>query len=123
MNEENTEYLYNNFTSLYMDLYCPSPKYSNMFFGVEVGDGWFELIKELSAKLNPLGVVASQVKEKYGTLRFYVYHGTDEAFDLIDEAEDKSATICELCGEPGKLYSEGWCVTRCKECYDGDTQG
>ena len=42
--------------------------------------------------------------------------GTEEMYDLIEEAETKSATICEDCGKPGKLRSGGWIRTLCDEC-------
>lgn len=87
-----------------------------MTWGMECGDGWFKLIDELSAKLEPLGVVAAQVKEKYGGLRFYIHTGSDEAFDLIEEAENKSYEICEQCGEKGKARGGGWIMTLCDKC-------
>lgn len=60
---------------------------------------------------------ALQVKTKYGGLRFYMTHGTDEIFELIDEAEDKSYEICELCGEKGKPRDIGWIWTLCDKCH------
>jgi hypothetical protein len=45
--------------------------------GFEHGDGWFRIIEELSAKLDTIArkceitIIADQVKEKFGTLRFY----------------------------------------------------
>ena len=123
MNKKNTEYLYNNFTHLYMDLGGP-PSQTNMAFGLECGDGWFELIKELSKELTKTGAIATQVKEKYGSLRFYIRNATDEAFDLIDDAEAESAITCEECGEPGDERSfGGWITTRCHRCHDEDSDG
>ena len=57
-----------------------------------------------------------QIKEKFGGLRFYIGCGTQEMFDLIEDAEDKSITICEECGRPGTLRNGGWLVTRCDDC-------
>lgn len=57
-----------------------------------------------------------QVKEKFGELRFYVNYGSDKIYDLIEEAEEKSAEICEICGKPGKLNEGNWLRTRCKNC-------
>jgi hypothetical protein len=111
--------LVSEFPSLYKDI-GKSPRESCMAFGLEVGDGWYDIIYKLSEKLEPMGVVASQVKEKYGTLRFYIYNATDEAYDLCDAAESESETTCELCGEPGKLRGKGWITTRCEECYNDD---
>jgi len=59
---------------------------------------------------------ASQVKEKFGTLRFYMTTGSNEMYNLIDEAEKESAKTCEFCGKPGKLRSGGWLLTLCDEC-------
>ena len=115
MNEQHTSYLVENFPNLYAEVGL-SPQESCMAFGLECGDGWFDIIRELSEKIEPLGAVASQVKEKWGELRFYVSNGTDEIFDLIDKAEQKSAETCELCGEPGRTTGSGWIRTHCSEC-------
>ena len=81
-----------------------------------------------------------QIKEKYGTLRVYWNFKEIENYeelrsklvkpeqldeyigkysDLVDSAVDfceyLSSKTCEVTGKPGKLYSEGWCVTLCKE--------
>lgn len=62
-----------------------------------------------------MNVVATQVKEKYGTLRFYVY-GADEYIDgMIHMAEGISARTCETCGNPGKIRDGGWIRTLCDE--------
>lgn len=91
-------------------------------WGFECGDGWTDLIYRLSQAIStyikPIGlyVVVTQVKEKFGTLRFYVDGGDEEVFRLIDAAEQKSATICEACGAPGTLVMKGWCSTLCESC-------
>jgi len=59
---------------------------------------------------------ASQVKEKFGTLSFYMSSATDEMWDLISEAERKSGETCEDCGAPGRRRGGGWIVTLCDEC-------
>jgi hypothetical protein len=61
---------------------------------------------------------ATQVKEKFGTLRFYMSSYFDEFFNFIDEAEKKSAMTCEQCGEPGTLDNSTnyWISTECKKC-------
>lgn len=59
---------------------------------------------------------ASQIKEKFGTLRFYMSSGTEEMWKLIHEAEEKSAHTCEDCGAPGKERNDGWIRTLCDEC-------
>lgn len=60
---------------------------------------------------------ASQVKEKFGTLRFYMTAETKEMRPIIEEAERKSAVTCEQCGKKGKLRGNGWLYTACAACH------
>lgn len=120
MNEENTKYLRENFPNLFKE-YGGDPRQTCMAWGFAVGDGWFEIIKELAEKLEPLGVVAAQVKEKFGGLRFYTNplpEGVDweEVHKYIGEAEEKSYTTCEQCGKPGDRRGHGWVRVRCDDC-------
>lgn len=64
---------------------------------------------------------ATQIKEKFGTLRFY-YNGGDEFIGgVISAAENISAHTCEICGNPGKLRSGGWMRTLCdKHAKEGN---
>ena len=82
-----------------------------------VGKGWARIINNLyDAK--PKGVSVIQVKEKYGTLRFYVGSAPEWFFDLIDYYEEQSGEICENCGAKGTTVSlRGWLKTVCDECY------
>jgi hypothetical protein len=58
-------------------------------------------------------VVAMQVKEKFGTLRFY-YSGGDDVIDgMVSIAESLSAVTCEECGSPGSTRDGGWIRTLC----------
>jgi hypothetical protein len=58
-------------------------------------------------------VVVTQVKEKYGTLRFY-YNGGDEYIrGAVTMAELMSARTCETCGDSGKTRSGPWLRTLC----------
>ena len=60
-------------------------------------------------------VTLDQVKEKFGTLRFY-YSGGDDVIDgMVRMAESMSAVTCEECGNPGKQVGGGWITTLCKE--------
>jgi len=81
-----------------------------------VGKGWSNIINRLyDAK--PKNVQVTQVKEKFGSLRFYVSSAPEWYFDLIDYYEEKSETICEKCGESGKLRENmGWILTLCDDC-------
>lgn len=115
MNKENTEYLVKTYPHLYGGYGKPMSE-TAMCWGFDCGDGWFDIIDKLSAKLEAIGgIEASQVKEKCGSLRFYIWSGTDEAYDLIDEAEEESCRTCEECGKPGYSMGDGWIRTRCNE--------
>ena len=60
-----------------------------------------------------------QVKEKYGTLNFYVSHLDDDIAVLIDKAENKSKKTCEICGKRGQIRVRNkWFMARCNKCYD-----
>lgn len=59
-------------------------------------------------------VVATQVKEKYGTLRFYTMGGDEVTWAMESLAESMSARMCEVCGAPGKTLAGGWIRTLCK---------
>jgi len=119
MNKDLTRKLYTDFPELYQDRSKPCSE-SLMCFGFEHDDGWFELVYKLSEDLmvisSKLGIkppVAVQIKEKFGTLRFYVdgYHA--EIAKRIEQAELESALLCEVCGNEGKQRSQGWVRTLC----------
>ena len=82
-----------------------------------VGKGWSKLIDQLyDAK--PRSVYVMQVKEKYGSLHFYIGGAPIEYHEIIDTIEDESMTICEECGEKGKLRGDlGWILTLCDKHY------
>jgi len=99
---------------------------SCMFWGFEHCDGWYPIIDSLCGNIqNHIDwqtkqgktvpqVVATQVKEKFGTLRFY-YNGGDDVIDgMVRMAESWSAVACEECGAPGTQNSQGWIKTLCE---------
>jgi hypothetical protein len=59
-------------------------------------------------------VIATQVKEKFGTLRFYYYGGDDYCRGVEALADSLSAVTCEDCGSPGRLLTQGWHRTLCE---------
>jgi hypothetical protein len=71
-----------------------------------------QLIAKVAKETEDLPII-SQVKEKYGTLRFYVDGGTDEHRNYIDFAEAMSRITCEDCGSPGQSRNSGWVKTLC----------
>lgn len=98
---------------------------TSMCWGFACGNGWHEIIRNLSAKLEALILLlpeksrrdcaAAQVKEKFGGLRFYMDSATDEMYALIREAESESFKTCEECGAPGVVRNKGYIRTLCDE--------
>lgn len=129
MKSENTEKLFAAFPNLYRDKNLPMSQ-SLMIFGFCVEDGWFDIIWELSTKLEniiaklPIEEAdlcrAFQCKEKFGSLRFYLNGHPENFYEevnaAIKEAETKSAKTCEQCGKPGVLRKGGWIKVRCDDC-------
>jgi hypothetical protein len=92
---------------------------------IDCGPGWYQLVidldRSLAATLPPFPVL--QVKEKFGTLRFYwsCEQASDEqrvaANSLVAAAELRSASTCENCAAPGQLCAkDGWLKTLCTSC-------
>ena len=120
-----------------------------MCWGMECGDGWYSIIDTLCANIQhhldwhnaegkyehnrkyneknenhvPLAQVeATQVKEKFGGLRFY-YHGGDHYIEgMVRMAEAMSDRTCERCGSPGKARNTSWIKTLCGPCHEQDAK-
>jgi len=121
MNHELQSKLYKDFPCLFRGRFLSTYE-SAMTWGLMVGDGWYDIIYELSGKLldsDPLAM-AGQVKEKFGTLRFYMESGvSDIGGKAIAHTERLSAKTCEACGLPGWIHnSTGWMITLCDWCYE-----
>lgn len=56
-------------------------------------------------------VVAVQVKEKFGGLRFYYNGGDEQIFGMVRMAESWASVTCEECGAPGSIRHGGWIRT------------
>jgi hypothetical protein len=72
-------------------------------------------IRQWLASMIPVYPRVSQVKEKFGGLRFYMTFQTDRMDELIEIAEEESYTLCEECGKPGKPIGM-WIRTLCPKC-------
>ncbi len=132
MDQKLEEELCRDFPNLFADI-NGDPRQSAMTFVFEHGDGWSGIIRRLAENLEPLcikakkemtpeelkwyggGPRASQVKEKYATLRFYMTIETDEMSKYIREAEEESAITCERCGKPGEFRGTSWYYTACQD--------
>jgi len=61
-------------------------------------------------------VTLDQVKEKFGTLRFYYTGGDDEISGMVRMAESMSGVTCEECSAPAETHGPGWIRTICEPC-------
>lgn len=94
-----------------------------MAWGFTCGNGWFLILWELSEQLEDMGCVASQVKEKFGGLRFYLADCPEDVEQkvsrLLADAEKRAIKTCERCGDPGEKRDRRWIRTLCDRC-DGN---
>lgn len=127
MKNTHIEALIRDFPHLYRN--AREGKESAMYWGFAIGDGWFPILYELSAKIEALALAggldpksrkwpaATTVKEKFGHLRYHLQCSTDLDFQkLIKEAAAKAAVTCELCGKPGHMFTANWYYVRCDKC-------
>ena len=123
--------LYRKFPELFRQHTLPMNE-SAMYWGCQCGDGWFNLIYQLSEWLNWQQkmngyphIEFTTIKEKRGKLRIYSTLTDEDKIkfppeagyrirDVIDFVESQSSYICEDCGQPGKLKKvKGWYFTAC----------
>lgn len=91
-----------------------------------VSDGWLQMIHDCIAELIAAGwdKQTTQIKEKFGGLRFYINCGNEEVHDIIWKYEDLSYKTCEVCGETGELrkdcgwHGSLWYKTMCDKHYN-----
>ena len=117
-----------------------TPMESPMCFGIEVGNGWYQILsnvcwmirqhednkrwrkkyleendpEKLAAEPEYFPVKFDQVKEKYGGLRLYFSGGDDYVEGLVSMAEAISYYVCEICGNKGEANKGGWISVRCE---------
>jgi hypothetical protein len=98
----------------------------------ECGAGWRDLLERACARIRAAVAAdggtfsALQIKEKYGSLRFYWTGRLSNAAEArveeaIELAEARSACTCETCGKRGRLFKRGdWLMTACDEHGTGE---
>ena len=126
------------YPKIFVDMYGPMNE-TCMHWGIECGAGWFFLLDNLCSKIQrhiddrnetidkgyaqpnekPIPqLVALQIKEKFGALRFYYSGGDEYIRTLVDFAESLSYSICENCGkfteDVGR--TQGWIQSLCTIC-------
>jgi hypothetical protein len=95
---------------------------SPMGRGFAIDDGWYRLVDALCRALqretdrhHAPQVVATQVKQKFGSLRFRVRTASERQWAMIDCATLLSMRMCEICGTAGRVrhVTVGGIATRC----------
>jgi hypothetical protein len=94
--------------------------------GIYCGEGWFDLVTclcdAIESHINGMpendqkDFYCVQIKEKFGSLRFYMNKSDDYISAMINIAESKSAKICEKCGKPGAIRDGSWFRCLCDSC-------
>lgn len=98
-------------------------------FGFECGIGWYNILSTLLKLIDhhfklkysgvPEGFAITQIKEKFGGLRFYIDGGDDVVYGYIQFAEHVANSTCEFCGSNVAVRkSQGWITTACSSCID-----
>lgn len=62
-----------------------------------------------------------QIKEKYGTLRFYISPCPEKVSDVISKYEKLSSEICIKCGAPATKVTNDWIMYWCDHCAPEDS--
>jgi len=123
MRKELEEKLYNKYPELFVQKDWDMSK-TCMCWNFCCGDGWFYLLDNLCdsitsyCKSNDKEIPqVTQVKEKFGGLRFYTDGGNDLINGMIWLAEHMSDSICDGCGTTENVIrTGGWIRTVCVKC-------
>jgi len=100
--------------------YKGDPKYTPMAWGMQCGDGWYDILSDyfrqldkMSELCDSLTVTINTIKEKFGALRVYTNMECDDnvvssIIHCLSEAlEEKSKSVCEITGKYGTLCRDG----------------
>lgn len=88
--------------------------------------GWrkcfgISMCKEIKASLKRSNYLYKyrivQIKEKYGSLRWYDAGSPEEVKKIIQKYEYISERTCIICGRPATKISQGWISPYCDDCY------
>ena len=132
MKEELEKKLFEKYPKIFMDR-DKSMQETCMCWGIECPDAWYDMLDRMCRSLqydtdtnSYPQVIAEQVKEKFGTLRFYYRteggEGNLEYKDgyitgTIHTYENMSGDICSDCGINQNISStKGWIAYICDEC-------
>lgn len=83
-----------------------------------------QLCAELKEELEKTGRLDDyrivQIKEKFGSLRWYSNWNTDEGYKIISRYTELSKRTCICCGKPATRFTTGWYSPYCDECVPGN---
>ncbi len=97
----------------------------------EMPSGWREsfgeqLCEELRMVLIKEGLLEKyrihQIKEKFGSLRWYGNFENDSIAKILEKYEEKSKYTCIRCGAPATKISRGWISPYCDKCTNSRTK-
>ena len=136
MKQELDKLLCERYPKMLVNRHAPETE-TAMCWGFSCGDGWFNILDQLMGNIQHHidwnnqnfekgykqykqvpQVTLDQVKEKFGTLRFYYTGGDDYIHGMVTMAESMTAITCEGCGNPGKQGGRGWIRTECRPCAE-----
>ena len=108
----------------YDELVKKYPFISNTIWEVPIGwensfipDMCEEILQELEKNgIDPKDYEVIQVKEKFGSLRWYYSNGLKSIDEIINRYTLISETTCCGCGKPATLISKGWICPWCDDC-------
>lgn len=117
-----------NFLYFICGLFYSIPEYTELD---QMPTGWrkkfgIKMCKEIKRELKKYGYLRKyrimQIKEKYGTLRWYDNGSPDGCvYPIIDKYENISYHTCIECGKPANYLSTGWISPYCKNCIGDRT--
>ena len=80
-------------------------------WGIEVKDGWYDIVLQLCKDLDTLRITRKsdtpkirQLKSKFARLTIYLSDSDEIVEKIVANAADQASHTCEDCGAPGKLY-------------------
>lgn len=115
-------------------------KYNESLY-CDITDGWYPLLENLCQKIAdeyeqaglPMDLCVVDVKQEWCSLSFdFRFENENVAADTAERVrelhckiieivwfyEDKSTSVCEECGQPGKLIDDsGFQITLCDDCF------
>jgi len=93
---------------------------------LDIDGGWDDLLRDFCERLAPLMAdsqpeqkpTVQQIREKYGTMQISMLYMTNEIYELVDDIEERSRTICCECGKPGQNRCDlSWWAVLCDDHY------